>query len=65
MIEIQTLEQIQKEIESKEPILIYFSGKNCSVCKILKPKIEEEIRNNFPKIIQCLQRSDIPIYPFN
>ena len=50
MIEIQTLDQIQKEIESKEPILIYFSGENCSVCKILKPKIEEEIRNNFPKM---------------
>ena len=50
MIEIQTLEQIQKHIESKEPILIYFSGENCSVCKVLKPKIEEEIKNNFPKI---------------
>ena len=50
MIEIQTIEQIKKEIDSKEPILIYFSGENCSVCKVLKPKIEEEVRINFPKM---------------
>ena len=45
MLEIQTIEQIKKEIDSKEPILIYFSGENCSVCKVLKPKIESEITN--------------------
>lgn len=50
MIQIQTIEQIKKEIDSKEPILIYFSGENCSVCKVLKPKIEEEVRINFPKM---------------
>ena len=41
---------IKKEIDSKEPILIYFSGENCSVCKVLKPKIEEEVRINFQKM---------------
>ena len=50
MIQIQTIEQIKKEIDSKEPILIYFSGENCSVCKVLQPKIEEEVRINFPKM---------------
>ena len=44
MIEIQTIEQVKKQIDSKEPTLIYFSGENCSVCKVLKPKIEEEIK---------------------
>ncbi len=50
MLEIQTIEQIKKEIDSKEPILIYFSGENCSVCKVLKPKIEEEIKREFPEM---------------
>ncbi len=50
MLEIKTIEQINNEIDSKEPILIYFSGENCSVCKVLKQKIEEEISKEFPKI---------------
>lgn len=50
MIQIQTQEELKQEIDSKEPILIYFSGENCSVCKVLKPKIEEEIKINFPKM---------------
>ena len=50
MIEIQTIEQVKKQIDSKEPTLIYFSGENCSVCKVLKPKIEEEIKIEFPKM---------------
>ncbi len=50
MIEIKTLEQIKKQIDSKEAVLLYFSGKNCSVCKVLKPKIEEEVEKNFPKM---------------
>jgi thioredoxin 1 len=46
---IQKLEQIQNSINTSNPILVYFSGENCSVCKVLKPKIEEEIIKNFPK----------------
>ena len=30
-------------------MLVYFSGENCSVCKVLKPKIEEEVLKQFPK----------------
>ena len=50
MLKIQSIEQIQREIDAKEPILIYFSGENCSVCKVLKPKIEEEIKREFPEM---------------
>lgn len=50
MQEIKTIEELREEIESKEPVLIYFSGENCSVCKVLKPKIEEEVQKNFPKM---------------
>ena len=48
MKQAQNLLQIQNSINTGNPVLIYFSGENCSVCKILKPKIEEEISKNFP-----------------
>ena len=48
MKQAQSLLQIQNSINTGNPVLIYFSGENCSVCKVLKPKIEEEISKNFP-----------------
>ncbi|MBO0342550.1 MAG: thioredoxin domain-containing protein [Allomuricauda sp.] len=38
MIETQTLD------------LIYFTGKTCGVCKVLKPKLLEAVKENFPKV---------------
>ncbi|MBS9782616.1 MAG: thioredoxin family protein [Arcobacter sp.] len=43
------LETLEENINMDNPILIYFSSKNCSVCEVLKPKIEESILKNFPK----------------
>jgi len=47
--QIQTLQQLNDIINTGEPVLIYFSGESCSVCKVLKPKIEQEVSKNFPK----------------
>ena len=47
---LSTKNDIDKHISTGEPVLIYFSGEDCSVCKVLKPKIEEEISKNFPRI---------------
>ena len=48
MKKIQNLQSLQNSINTGNPVLIYFSGENCSVCKVLKPKIEEEVKKNFP-----------------
>ena len=48
MNQIQNLQQALDKINTGNPVLIYFSGENCSVCKVLKPKIEEEVKKNFP-----------------
>ena len=48
MIQIKNLEEIQNNINTGRPTLIYFSGENCGVCQVLKPKIEEEVKKNFP-----------------
>lgn len=49
LIQVTNLNQLQNSINSGNPTLVYFSGENCSVCKVLKPKIEEEIKKAFPK----------------
>ena len=61
MIEIKTIKKLEEEIASKEPVLIYFSGENCSVCKVLKPKIEEEVKNNFPKMKMLEVKTDLSL----
>lgn len=50
MIKITNNEELNKYISSEDALLIYFSGENCSVCKTLKPKIEYQVLQNFPKI---------------
>lgn len=57
--QIQTTEQINRAINTGEPVLIYFSGENCSVCKVLKPKIEQEVIKNFPKFKLYEVKTDI------
>ncbi len=30
--------------------LLYFSHQNCGVCKVLRPKVEQMLEKNFPKL---------------
>lgn len=57
--QIQTTVQINNAINTGEPVLIYFSGENCSVCHVLKPKIEQEVIRNFPKFKLYEVKTDI------
>lgn len=41
------IETLKKVIQSRQPVLLYFSGERCSVCKALKPKIETLISSRF------------------
>ncbi len=47
-----TIEDLKYKIDTSDAIMIYFSGENCGVCKVLEPKIKEAFTNNFPKIKQ-------------
>lgn len=66
MIQIKSLDKLKEEIDTQSPIIIYFSSLNCSVCNILKPKIEEELKSKFPKIkffeIKSDESADITSY---
>jgi len=48
--ELKTTEDFNHAIESHEMTLFYFSHEKCGVCQVLKPKIEELIKNHFPKV---------------
>lgn len=44
------LDEIHEIIEKQRAILIYFSAPHCNVCKVLKPKVAELIREKYPEI---------------
>ena len=59
LIQVTNLQHLQNSINTGNPVLVYFSGENCSVCKVLKPKIEEEIKKAFPKFELFEVRTDL------
>jgi len=51
MIEsISSIEKFNDTIHSSPGVLIYFSHDQCSVCKVLKPKVYELLQSKFPKL---------------
>jgi len=42
--------EFQEIYQEKAASLFYFSHDDCSVCKVLKPKVNELLLSNFPKI---------------
>lgn len=59
--EIQSFEEFLQLKESEPALLGYFSTEACNVCKVLKPKVEELIQTEFPKIQLVYIKSDL--YP--
>lgn len=58
-VEIESFEEFLKLKESEPALLAYFSTEACNVCKVLKPKVNELIRSEFPKIKLAYIKSDI------
>ena len=53
MKQINSINEINEIINTGEPVLIYFSGENCSVCEALKPKVQKSIENEFSNFEIC------------
>ena len=54
MIEINNKEEILDILKNSKAVMLYFGATNCSVCEVLRPKIEMNISFNFPKFITVL-----------
>ncbi|PID58395.1 MAG: thiol reductase thioredoxin [Ignavibacteriae bacterium] len=50
MIDIKSEEDFYLNLKENKAVLVYFSTPECNVCKILKPKINDLISNEFNKI---------------
>ncbi len=47
---IKNLELFNDVLQKEDAVLIYFSHEQCNVCKVLKPKIADLLKNHFPKM---------------
>jgi len=47
-----TKDEFDTLVNSNDAIMFYFSGNNCGVCNILKPKIKELLDKKYPNITQ-------------
>ena len=50
MIGIYNLEALQELMREKRALVLYFSNDMCSVCRVLKPKVEDILADQFPKM---------------
>lgn len=57
------LEQLGGIIDEQEAVLVLFGGRECNVCHVIKPKLEEAIAEQFPKMamvyVDCHETTDI------
>lgn len=58
-IEIQSLEEFNRLKQEVPALLGYFSTDACNVCKVLKPKVEELIQEEFPQVKLAYVKSDV------
>lgn len=50
MKDLLSSKQFDEFIAENEAVLLYFSTPECNVCKILKPKLEALISDEFPEV---------------
>lgn len=50
MIDIDSEDRLEAILNDNLGALIYFSGPECNVCKVLRPKIEEMILATYPQL---------------
>ncbi len=56
--DINSFDEFLEYKESEDALLAYFSTDACNVCKVLKPKVEELLQSEFPKIKMVYIKSD-------
>ena len=50
---VNNLAELEAAIADHLAVLAYFTGPNCNVCKVIKPKILALLEYNFPRIEFC------------
>lgn len=47
---VENLKEFERIIAERHAVLAYFSTRECNVCKVLKPKVQDLIAGEFPEI---------------
>jgi len=55
---IQSIDEFDRVLADNEAVLAYFSTEDCSVCKVLKPKVSEMLLESFPLMKMIFIESD-------
>ena len=50
---------LENELKNNEAVMVYFSGNDCGVCNVLKPKMELLFNEKFPKIKQIYISAEV------
>jgi thioredoxin-like negative regulator of GroEL len=58
MKSIESIQEFEQILADHDAVLAYFSTEICSVCKVLKPKVIEMVRESFPKMKMIFVGSD-------
>lgn len=60
---VHSLEEFRDAVDKNTAVLAYFSTHSCSVCHVLKPKVDQMIADHFPQMkalsIQSDQQSEL------
>jgi len=51
-------EELDKLVVNNDALMIYFSGNDCGVCKVLQPQIKQLLDDRYPKISQVYLEAD-------
>lgn len=57
--EIKSLDEFNHMKQEEPALLAYFSTDACNVCKVLKPKVDELVQREFPKLKMVYVKSDV------
>lgn len=50
MTDIDSEDRLEAMLNDNPGALVYFSGPECNVCKVMRPKIEEMVSVTFPQL---------------
>ncbi len=48
--QVSSFSELRKIIEENSAVCLYLSTTDCNVCKVLKPKVTELLKSDFPQI---------------
>ena len=48
---IYDIKEVLDQVAGEKAVLLYFSSDSCSVCKVLKPKVAELLKEKFPRML--------------